>query len=70
MANVFVSHRGDDTTEAEQLATEIRGAHHEVWLDEWEIDIGDSIVERINEGLEGAAYQVLCYSASGVLSPG
>ncbi len=31
--------------------------------------MGDSIVERINAGLEGAAYLVLCYSSSGVTSP-
>ena len=69
MANVFISHRGDDRMEAEQLATEIRDCDHEVWLDEWKIDIGDSVVGRIDEGLEGADYVVLCYSSSGVLSP-
>ena len=68
MANVFVSHRGVDTSEAERLANEIRDAHHDVWLDEWKIDIGDSVVGRITEGLEGAAYVVLCYSSSGVMS--
>ena len=57
-----------DTSEAERLANEIRDAHHDVWLDEWEIGIGDSVVRRMNEGLEGAAYVVLCYSSSGVMS--
>ncbi len=69
MPNVFVSHRGGDTQEAERLADEIRNAGHQVWLDVWEIDVGDSIVERINAGLEGATYLVLCYSSSGVTSP-
>ena len=39
---------------------------HQVWFDEWQINIGDSIVERVNQGLEGTAYLVLCYSASGM----
>lgn len=69
MANVFVSHRGSDSREAEQLAQEIRAAGHQVWLDEWEVDVGDSIIEKMNEGLEGMIYLVLCYSSAGVTSP-
>lgn len=69
MANVFISHRLSDTAEAERLAIEVRNAGHQVWLDEWEINIGDSIVERMNQGLTGAAYLVLCYSSAGVTSP-
>jgi len=69
MANVFISHRGDDAQQAERLATEIRNAGHEVWLDTWKIDMGDFIIERMNEGLEGAAYLIVCYSSSGVTTP-
>lgn len=69
MPSVFISHRGSDTQEAEKLAQEIRAAGHQVWLDQWNITLGDSIVARINEGLEGSAYVVLCYSKSGVDVP-
>jgi hypothetical protein len=69
MANVFISHRGADVEEAEKLAAEIRSHGHKVWLDEWEIDIGDSLVEKIDSGLAGATYLVLCYSSSGVSAP-
>jgi hypothetical protein len=69
MANVFISHRKPDAAEAERLALAIQAAGHRVWFDEWELNIGDSIVGRMNEGLEGAAYLVLCYSSSGVDSP-
>ena len=69
MANVFISHRRSDTTVAEKLAERIKSDGHQVWFDEWGIDIGDSIVERMNEGLEGAAYLVLCYSSDGVIAP-
>jgi hypothetical protein len=68
MANVFISHRNADDQEAERLANEIRTAGHEVWLDEWNIGLGDSIVEKMNEGLEGATYVVVCYSSSNVTS--
>lgn len=69
MANVFISHRRADDAEAERLAIEIRSAGHDVWLDVWEIGIGDSIIQRMNEGLTGAAYLVLCYSSSDVMAP-
>lgn len=69
MSHVFISHRSDDAQEAEQLAIDIQSANHNVWLDEWEIDLGDSIIARMNEGLEGATYVILCYSAHGNMSP-
>jgi hypothetical protein len=69
MANVFISHRKSDDQQAEWLANEVRQAGHEVWLDEWNVHLGDSIVERMNEGLEEASYVVVCYSESGITSP-
>lgn len=66
MAIVFLSHRKADALVAERLAQELKQAGHEVWFDEWKIGIGDSIVERIDEGLTQSAYLVLCYSASGM----
>lgn len=69
MANVFVSHRGSDVVPAERLASELKAAGHDVWLDEWELQIGDSIIGRMDAGLADATYVVLCYSAQGVAAP-
>ncbi|HZI60136.1 MAG TPA: toll/interleukin-1 receptor domain-containing protein [Pyrinomonadaceae bacterium] len=69
MANVFLSHRSGDEKLAEKLALELQRAGHVVWLDTWKIDLGDSIVEKINQGLEGAHYVVLCCSSNGVTTP-
>ncbi len=69
MASVFVSHRGADQDAAERLARELRNRGHVVWLDAWKINIGDSIIERINDGLSGSSYLVLCYSDAGSTSP-
>lgn len=65
MANVFVSYRMLDAALAEKLAVALRGAGHDVWLDRWEITVGDSIVEQIDKGLTGHSYLLLCYSAAG-----
>jgi hypothetical protein len=68
MASVFISHRKGDDREAEQLAVEVRNAGHQVWLDVWNINLGDSITGRINEGLEAADYVIVCYSSLGISS--
>jgi hypothetical protein len=69
MPKVFVSHRRADADAARRLAAALRRAGHSVWLDEWAIDIGDSIVERMDQGLRDSAYLILCYSDAGVMSP-
>lgn len=69
MANVFVSHRSADRDLATQLSTELAERGHAVWLDEWQIGIGDSVIEEMNAGLTGATYLVLCCSGAGSLSP-
>jgi len=69
MARVFVSHRGVDSVPAERLAGDLRAAGQDVWLDEWEVRVGDSIIEAMNAGLASADFVVLCLSAAGVDAP-
>jgi hypothetical protein len=69
MPKVFISHRRSDAVLAQKLAVELRDRGNQVWLDDWEIGIGDSIVGRMQDGLEQSAYLVLCYSDAGVLAP-
>lgn len=66
---VFISHRGQDAALAERLATDLKQAGYQVWLDEWEIGIGDLITREMNAGLQDARYVIVCYSSAGVLSP-
>lgn len=60
MANVFISHRSVDNKPAEQLADELRTAGHNVWIDVWKLDLGDSIENKkalcsVQKGLKQAA---------------
>lgn len=66
---VFICHATEDKPSARRLATYLRQAGAEVWLDEWEIRVGDSIVERINAGLHGATHLLLLLSAESVGRP-
>lgn len=69
MSRVFISYRKTDQLLAEALAKELHDVGHKVWFDEWEIGAGDSIVSKINEGLDDASYLIMCYSDAGVNSP-
>ncbi|MFF0496461.1 toll/interleukin-1 receptor domain-containing protein [Nocardia aobensis] len=66
MANVFISHRGADLIESERLKAELQSLGHTVWIDSENIDIGDSIIGAINDGLAGTNYLVLCLSKHGI----
>lgn len=68
MANLFISHRKSDSVKAEILAEELKKDGHQIWFDEWELSLGDSIIRGMNEGLENADFLIVCYSSSGVTS--
>ncbi len=66
---IFISHRGADTELAECLAIAIQKEGYDTWLDIWEIGLGDSIVKKMNTGLEGLKCLILCLSDTGVNAP-
>ncbi|WP_033440839.1 toll/interleukin-1 receptor domain-containing protein [Saccharothrix sp. NRRL B-16314] len=69
MAGVFVSYRAGDEARATRLAEELRARGHDVWLDTWEVAVGDSIVAKMDEGLVDCSYLVVCFSSQGWSGP-
>ena len=67
---VFISHRSLDLVEAERLASELAARGHPVWLDSNQLAVGDSIVEKMNAGLDSSVYLVLCLLRSALTRPG
>lgn len=59
---VFCSHRSVDKPQVEEIARTLRERGIDAWLDAWEILPGDSIVGKINEGLEKADVVLLFLS--------
>ena len=64
--DVFLSHSSHDTDVVRELAERLRGDGVRVWPkevhSEWEIKLGDSVPEKIDDGLEQSRGLVLCLS--------
>src|SRR6476661_5823200 len=62
--DVFLSHSSKDKAIVRPLAERLRNDGLRVWFDEWEIESGDNIPAKLEEGLERSRVLVLCMSAS------
>ena len=65
---VFISCTAQDKDSARLLARKLRIFKHEVLYNEWEIAVGDSIVEKVFDGLKASDTLILVLSPSSVQS--
>jgi len=63
--SAFISHASEDKTRVKEICAEIYN-DVEPWLDEKDILAGDSIISKINEGLENSDCLILCLSSNSV----
>ena len=68
MSKLFISHSSKDKVFVKKLGEDLMAHGYDVWLDEWEIKVGDCIISKIEKGLEESKYIVLCMSKSAVES--
>jgi len=62
--DLFLSHAGEDTAWCETLAERMRNYGVRVWLDKWELQPGDYLLARLNDGLKKSRKMVAVWSAS------
>jgi hypothetical protein len=62
--NAFISHASEDRPVVEQIIQDFRRAGVTYWVDHEQIDFGDRITEKIEEGLRESKYVVVCLSAN------
>jgi hypothetical protein len=62
--DVFVSHSSKDKSMVRPIAERLRSDGLKVWFDEWEIQVGDNIPAKLEEGLEHSNILLLCMSAN------
>jgi hypothetical protein len=65
MQKVFISYSREDINFVERLAEDLK-SRTEVWLDKWEIEVGDSIPEKINDGIRDSSYVAVILSSNSV----
>lgn len=68
MINVFISHSHKDKVVARTLARKLNQYGIYTWIDEAEIKIGDSLIEKIRDGLDKVDYLIALISADSVES--
>ena len=60
--DVFLSHSSRDKALALRLATDLNFCGVDAWLDEWEIQIGQSIADVVSNAMEKARYVAILIS--------
>jgi hypothetical protein len=68
MNHVFLSHSSADKPFVRMLADDIRRSGAEIWLDELELEAGDSLIGGISIAVQNARYVVACLSPHSVKS--
>jgi len=61
---VFISHSSQDHEFVLLLANKLRNDGFDVWIDEWELKVGDSIVDKINKGIESSSAFIIVVSGN------
>ena len=65
---VFISYSHQDNDFATQLAAQLVKQKAKVWIDKWELHVGDSLVDRIQEAIQGASALIVVLSRASINS--
>jgi TIR domain len=68
MAGVFLSHSSHDKQLILTLAADLVSRGIPVWLDSWEMETGDSLYQRLFDGLDESTFLILALSPHAVVS--
>jgi hypothetical protein len=62
MSNVFISHSSLDKPFARHLASALLSGGFPVWLDSWKMEFGDSLLDKVYDGIESSSVVILVIS--------
>lgn len=66
--SIFLSHSGEDKKFVRGLGKDLQNAGAKVWIDEGEIELGDSLIDKISEGVDEMDYLAVVLSKTSVQS--
>jgi hypothetical protein len=64
--HLFLSYNQRDRDFVRRLASDLKERGVDVWLDEWRVNVGDSLASRVASGIEKASYLVVILSRASV----
>lgn len=67
--HLFICYASEDKSIAHEIASSMKDWGPEVWFDEWEIRVGDSIVQKISDALGTVTHLVVLLSSHSVSKP-
>jgi len=65
---IFISYNHSDKKFVDLLANQLVQRHVNVWLDRWELSIGDTILEKVQEAIDGSSALLVILSKTSVQS--
>ncbi|WP_342503850.1 toll/interleukin-1 receptor domain-containing protein [Lysinibacillus sp. FSL L8-0126] len=69
MSSIFLSHNSADKPFVRKLAKDLQKEGYYVWVDEAEIKLGDSLIEKIREGIDKVMYVGVILSSNSIEAP-
>jgi hypothetical protein len=65
---VFLSHSSADKPFVGRLAADLKSRGVSVWFDQWELKVGDSLTQKIEDGINESGWLVVVLSKKSVVS--
>lgn len=66
--SVFLSHSSKDKPFVSRLATDLKSRGVPVWFDQWELKVGDSLIEKIETGISQSGWLAVILSRNSASS--
>lgn len=67
--DVFISYASTDEQPVQRLAQELHHRQLRVFLDRWEVGIGEDVRERLEQGLDGSTHGIIAMSPGTMMRP-
>jgi len=68
MRRVFISHSSKDKRAVREIAADLEHCGIDVWFDEWELAVGDSLIEAISRGIDRSSWLAVVLTPHSVSS--
>ncbi len=65
---VFLSYSSADAELAQRLAKDLKSAAIDVWIDQWELEVGEKFAHRIESGVDAASFVIVLLTKASVTS--